>query len=420
MVLETEEAGEMAKQTTRKRAEARRAKLTKRIVDGLEIPGEEEKYGVMTWDTDLKGFGIRVMPSGIKTYYLDYFDKHHRQHRLKIARHGALTPEEARREAKRQSVLIASGSDPIEEREQARGAATFRVLAEEYIRYRCAEKKSGPEDARIIRRELLPSWGRKLAADIRRRDVMKLAEEIKTRGAGVMSNRTLSVVKRLYNFGIDRELVEINPASRVRPPAKEKSRERVLTTEEIKALWNGLDELPGEAETKLALRLVLVLAQRPGEIAAMQWEEIDSENVWTIPETKSGRTHRVPLSPLAIELLNSLPRKADGPVFPSPLDPRESIRRSALARLLNRGRAILGMERFTPHDLRRTAGSKMTEMGVSRFVLSRILNHADRGITSVYDRHGYDAEKRAALNAWGEKLRDIIEDRETKIIPLAR
>lgn len=410
----------MSNRITKKRAEARRAKLTKRIVDALEIPGEEEKYGITTWDTKLKGFGIRVMPSGAKTYCLDYFDKRHRQHRIKLARHGVLTCDEARERARQLLNAIASGSDPIEEREQARGAATFRVLAEEYIRYRCAEKKSGAEDARIIRRELLPLWGRKLAADIRRRDVMKLAEEIKARGAGVMANRTLSLVRRLYNFGIDREIVETNPASRVRPPAKERSRERVLATEEIKALWNGLDSLPGEAETKLALRLLLVLAQRPGEIAAMQWEEIDTEGIWTIPETKSGRTHRVPLSPLAIELLDSLPRKESGPVFPSPLDSQESIKRSALARLLNRGRAILEMERFTPHDLRRTAGSKITEMGVSRFVLSRILNHADRGITSVYDRHSYDAEKRAALNAWAEKLSNIIAGRETKIIPLVK
>jgi integrase len=422
VALERQEAREMTKQTQRKRGEARRAKLTKRTVDSLEIPGAEEKYGLMTWDTELKGFAVRVMPSGVKSYYLDYFDKHHRQHRLKIARHGVLTADEARREAKRLLALVSSGSDPIEEREEARGAATFRLLAEEYIRYRCGEKKSGYEDARIIRRELLPHWGRKLAGDIRRRDVMNLTDDIKERGSGIMANRTRSLISRLFNFGIDRELVEGNPALRVKPPAKEKSRERVLENEEIKTLWKNLDRLPGDSGTRLALQLLLVTAQRPGEIASLSWEEIDAESVWTIPaeKSKNGRAHRVPLSPLALELLGSLPHGEEGPVFPSPVNPRKPITRAALAHMLYRGRRFLKMDPFTPHDLRRTAASKMAAMGVSRLTIGKVLNHADRGATSVYDRHGYDEEKRAALLAWSEKLRDIIEGRKGKVLPLAR
>ena len=393
-------------------------KLTKRFIDSLQAPSERF---TIVWDSKLGGFCVRIMASGLKTYLLDYRDKHNRQHRIKIGRHGVLTCVEARKKAKKLLSKIADGIDPIAEREAARGAVTFRTLGERYIEIKCAEKKSGFEDARIIRRELLPHWGRKLASDIHRPDVKKLTDEIKAR-APIMANRTLSLIRRLYNFGIDRELVETNPASRVKPPAKEKSRDRVLENEEIKTLWNGLDKLPGEPGTRLALRLILATAQRPGEIAALRWEEIDKENVWTIPAEKSKNdlAHRVPLSPLALELLQSIEHRGEGPVFPSPRDPRRPITRAALAHFLNRERGILSMEHFTPHDLRRTAGSKMAEMGVSRFVLSRVLNHADKGITSVYDRHGYDEEKRAALDAWGAKLSDIIADRRTKVVRLVR
>lgn len=396
-----------------------KVKLRKRDIDALPIPKDKP---VIYWDTVKPRFGLRITPAGVRTFVLDYTTKNGRQRRMTLGRFGEITAEQAREMAGDRLAEIRKGSDPLAEHEAARGAATFKALAEEYIRYRCAEKKSGPEDARIIRRELLPHWGRKLAADIRRRDVMNLTDEIKERGAGIMANRTLSVIRRLYNFGIDRELVEINPASRVKPPAKEKTRDRVLDNEEIKTLWSKIEKLPGDPATRLALRLILVTAQRPGEVASLAWEDIDTEGVWTIPaeKSKNGLAHRVPLSPFALELLHTLPHGNKGPVFPSPTDPRRPITRAALARLLNRGRKVLKMERFSPHDLRRTAASKMAEMGVSRFVLSRVLNHVDTGITAVYDRHGYDAEKRAALNAWGEKLADIIEGRKTKIVRLVR
>jgi len=96
------------------------------------------------------------------------------------------------------------------------------------------------------------------------------------------------------------------------------------------------------------------------------------------------------------------------------------IARHALARALYREREVLGLEPFTPHDLRRTAASHMASMGISRLVISKILNHVETGITAVYDRHSYDAEKREALEAWAAKLRDIIAGRKTKVVPLAR
>lgn len=395
-------------------------RLTKRLIDSLQAP--KEKFAIV-WDDKLKGFGVRVMPSGLKTYILDYRDKHRRQHRIKLARHGVMTPYEARREARKKLNHISSGGDPLEERETARGATTFRTLAEEYIRYRCAEKKSGPEDERVIRRELLPHWGRKLASDIRRQDVMNLTDEIRKRGAGIMANRTVSIIRRLYNWGIDRELVDSNPAIRVKPRAKENPRDRALSPEEIKAFWNNLDRLPGEASTLAAMRLILTTSQRGGEVVSLEWSEIDDEGWWTIPKEKSknGLAHRVFLSPLALELLDSLPYTHEGFVFPSPQNPTKHISRHAMARLLNRHRSLLEIhDRFTPHDLRRSSATQMASMGISRLVIAKILNHVETNVTSTYDRHSYDSEKQAALLAWSARLSDIISGKRSKVIRLLR
>lgn len=411
------------KHSQTKRAAARRAKITKRFVDAVELPGPEAKYGVMYWDTELVGFALRVYPTSRKVYLVDYYDKRRRQHRINLGPHGVLTPDKARELAKDVLSDVRHGEDPVEERQAARNAETFGALAERYIAVRCPDKRSGPEDARIIRRELLPAWCRKPANEITRSDVIKLAEEIKKRGAPVMANRTVALVKRLYNWAQDRDAVNVNPGGRVRPLTKEAPRERVLSNEEIQNFWHSLERLSAKPGTRAALKLVLTTAQRPGECAGIAWEEIDfQQGLWTIPpeKSKNGKAHRVPLSGLALEIISDLPHREAGPVFPSPVDPKTPISRAALARALYRGRKMLRAD-YTPHDLRRSAASRLASMGVSRTVIGRILNHSDRGVTgTVYDKHSYDSEKRAALDAWGEKLRGIIEDRETKVIPLAR
>jgi len=406
-----------------KRAAARRAKITKRFVDSVEIPGVEGKYGILYWDTELSGFGLRVFPTGRKVYIVDYFDKRRKQRRLSLGKHGVLTPDKARELAKDTLYSVRVGKDPMEEREAARGAITFRALAEDYIRLRCSEKKSGAEDARIIRRELLPHWGRRLAADVSRRDVKRLTAEIKKRGAPIMANRTQSCIRRLYNWGVDREDVQANPAARIRPLVKETSRERVLSNSEIRSFWNVLERVPAEPESRAALKFILITAQRPGEVVSLEWAEINfEERVWNLPaeKSKNGRAHRIPLSPLAIETLASL-RHDSNFVFPSHRNSGRHITRAAIGRALRNGRALIKADRFSPHDLRRTAASKMAEMGIGRLTISKILNHTDKAITAIYDRYGYLPEMESALNSWADKLLAIVEgEAKAKIYPMAR
>jgi len=396
-------------------------KLTKRAVDLLELP--QDKLGAITWDDELKGFGIRVMPSGTKTYILNYRTPQRKQRRIAIGRHGVLAPDEARKRARQMLNKIADNRDPLEEQTKVRGEITFEALAKEYISRHASRMKSGYEEERIIRRELIPRLGRRLACEIRRGEAIAVAEDIRDHAA-IVANRALSVLRRIYNFGIDRELVEINPASRLKPLTQEISRDRVLSAEEIRTFWNAIDEYPSSPQTRQALRLIIATGQRPGEVVTAEWTEIveDEDGAWwTIPaeKAKNGLAHRVPLSLIALEILHTLPHAEAGFVFLSPVKPGESITGHALSHFLARERKQIGIERFTPHDLRRTAASHMASMQISRLVISKILNHVETGITAVYDRHSYDAEKRAALEAWGVKLADILEGKKTRILSIA-
>ncbi len=230
----------------------------------------------------------------------------------------------------------------------------------------------------------------------------------------------------------------------VKPPAKENQRERVLSPREIRAFWKGLDEGPISPGICLALKLQLVTAQRKGESigAALSEFDLEEEKVWVIPpeRSKNGKTHRVPLTPLAVSLIEearAVARQAEVArakklpgaearepewLFPSPrgdipVKPQavnQALYRACMpiaerpkAARLSKKPAI-GLTGIVPHDLRRTAASNMAALRINRLVISKILNHVENSVTAIYDRHGYDAEKRHALEAWAAHLESIL------------
>jgi integrase len=200
-------------------------------------------------------------------------------------------------------------------------------------------------------------------------------------------------------------LLEASPCTHIKAPGREKPRERVLSDDEVRTLWARLDTARMERRTAAALRLILATGQRPGEIRAMRWDEIEGA-WWTIPseKTKNETTHRVPLTALALELLGE---RGEGFVFPT---------RGKLGHLgdtsLNHACRVnmkhFEILTFSPHDLRRTTGTRLGELGFNRLVQDKVLNHKDRTVGGIYDRHSYDKEKRQALEAWERRLRMII------------
>jgi integrase len=338
--------------------------------------------------------------------------------------------------------LLEKGVDPgkkeVERRKAERIAETVTELAEGYLaKWARPRKRSADEDERLLRKDVLPAWGRRKAHDIARKDVIALLDGIVDRGSPIAANRTLAVVRRMFGWALSRDIVLVNPCEAVRAPGKETRRDRVLSAEEIKSFWAGLDSptLRMSPAIRLALKLQLATAQRKGEVISAEWSEFDIEaaKVWTIPpkKAKNGMAHRVPLSPLALGLLeeikaaeaekakakskmmagiegrNGTAIKPSRWLFPSPRADNP-ITGPAVDHAMRAGRDALGVNHATPHDLRRSAASHMTSMGVSRLVVSKLLNHAEPGVTAVYDRHSYDSEKRDALEAWGRRLQEIV------------
>jgi len=388
-------------------------KLTKHFIESIVPP--KTRY-VIKWDDELKGFGVRVMASGIRTYIVSYRTRSGRQRRMTIGRFGVLTPAQARKRAVEILGEAALGGDPQGEIQHLRRESTFNVLSAEYIKRHASQKKSGREDIRIIRKDLLKAFGHMRLTEIGRRDIIRLLNEIKDRGAPIMANRTLALIRKIFNFGIDQAMLNVNPCSRINPPGKECQRDRVLSESEIQAFWQKLSETNINRRVQIALQFVLVTAQRPGEVIGATWEEYDLDTGWwTIPAERSKNmfSHRVPLSPLALELIGRLERNSNY-LFPTKRNIHKHIDVNVLGHDIRVNREVFCIAHFTPHDLRRSAASHISAMGASRLVIAKILNHVESGITAVYDRYGYDMEKRAALDAWATKLETIVTSKKGK------
>jgi len=246
-------------------------------------------------------------------------------------------------------------------------------------------------------------------ASIRRADVKALVKE-KAANSPVAANRILALVRTVFNYAIDEELIEANPAARLKP-TPEAPRERTLNSKEIKSFWDGLEGTRMAPRLHQSLRFMLVTGQRRSEVLGAAWGEFDLDSGWwEIPSsrTKAGRSHRVPLSPLAIEVLGKA-GETHMPVFAngggaafSPYSASQAMRRELKALGLARDPA-------TPHDLRRTMASQLGELGVSRFIIGKLLNHAESGVTGrVYDKYDYAEQKRLAMLAWGDRLREVV------------
>lgn len=260
-----------------------------------------------------------------------------------------------------------------------------------------------------------------------------MLDKIADRGALVLRNRVQSVIQKMFAVGVDRAIVDMSPCVNIaRLP--EKPRERVLTDEEIQTLWRGLDN-PGlgmATVTRLALKFLFATGQRRGEVTGARRDEID-DGIWEIPaaRAKSNRPHRIPLSPLAKRLLEEIDENCRVQVdddeelsewiFPSPRAGRP-ITAPAVSRALQTNLGDMELQGFTPHDFRRTASTVMAELGISQFIIGRVLNYSDGTTTGrVYNKYEYMDEKQFALDAWAARLEEMISGEsvpDETVVPL--
>ncbi|MDG6934969.1 MAG: tyrosine-type recombinase/integrase [Nitrososphaerota archaeon] len=363
---------------------------------------------------------VRVTPADGKTFVFRYY-RNGKVKRITLGEYGSLpsqlTLAQARIKVAEMVKKLDEGIDPaLEEKEhkaETANAPTIAELAHEYMeKWAKVRKRSWQEDERILKKDVLPAWGQRKARAIVRRDIVLLLDEIVARGAQISANRTLALVRKMFNFAVSRSIVDLNPCAGVQTPSKEHQKDRVLSDEEIQQFWRGLETANMSQATKLALRFMLVTAQRLGEVTHLRHEQIEGE-WWTIPASiaKNGRANRVPLSPQARSILQQATEvSSTHHIFASPKrggNQDRPMSPTALSHALRKNLKRLSLTPFTPHDLRRTAATHIGMLGFNRLVISKILNHVEGGVTAIYDRHSYDMEKKEALDAWSDKLSSL-------------
>jgi len=364
---------------------------------------------------DGKGLYIRVLPTGQKSWIFRYVFEGSRR-RMVLGRYPSTSLAEARGAHGKALADVEHGINPgasaLEAKRTRKAAPTFTDLLDEYWDRELKKSKTAAERRRLVEKDAIPAWGREKVCDIKRRDIVVMLDDVRSR-APVTANRLLGVLVRMFAFAAERGIIEDSPATRIRRLG-ETPRDRVLTDGELRLFWNGLDALDVFPTTKLALRFLLVTGQRPGEVTGLRWDEIE-EDWWGLPpeRMKEGRAHRVPLLPLAQEIIEQAKPFANGTPFVFTSSSKKSskghIRPGTLSLALQRHLSELGINAsFTPHDLRRTVRTRLAELGVDDAIAEKVLGHQLQGVLKVYNRHGYDAEKRAALAAWETRLRRIL------------
>lgn len=377
------------------------------------------------WDSSLKGFVLRISPDGTRVFSIMYRIGGQRR-RKTLGEYPVLKLADARERARADLELVRRGVDPAEEqkrREEAEVALraegmTFEHLAGEFLGAHVPKLRSAYWVRQAFKVRLIPQFGKVRVRDLKRAIIRNYLDDL-ARTKPVLANRLLAYTRKMFNWALAKDLVEFNPCAAIPRPGAEHQRDRVLSEDELKAIWKALDaERPLMAAT---FRLRILTAQRGGEVHSMHWSDIDGE-WWTIPAefAKNGLSHRVPLNPQAqrvIEQVRSITEKRDSKagrdrskwVFPNPI--RREQHMVECQKLTRRVREASGVD-FRAHDFRRTAASMMTGMGTPRLVVSKILNHVESGVTRVYDRHSYDREKQEALNAWGARLARVTSSLE--------
>jgi len=389
-----------------------RLKLTKSTIDVLPTPAKDIVY----WDSGCPGFGVKITPKGRKVFIVLYRagGAGSRLRKYTIGPYGRVTLHQARTAALKIFAARTEGRDPAAEKQQARRRLVVdRVedLVELFITEHVSKIRSAREISRLLRREVIPSWGARSVHDVGKRQVIELVTEVAARGTPSAANKLLKMIKAFFGWCVGRAILDVSPANELTAPAREKARDRVL----------GDDEL---ARVLLAARrigypyggiveLLALTGQRREEVAQATWDEVDIAHcTWELPasRTKNGKSHIVHLSKVAIAVLNRTPTMGNFVFALSGAKPFQSF--SAAKRELD---TLSEVSDWRLHDLRRTCVSGMARLGVAPHVADKVLNHQAgtiSGVAAVYQRHEFLAERKDALERWGAHIVDLLKNEE--------
>lgn len=389
-------------------------------------------------DPGAPGLYLVVQPSGAKSWAAR-FRFGGRPRKMTLGSYPAMPLKEARERAEAARETLAKGRDPaLMELAAVAEKRSPRTDSEELLGE--FMKRHGPtlkastraEYQRLVDRELLPKWRGRAVGSIDRHDVLSLVDDIRDRPAPIQANRTFAIARKFFAWLIERGILNASPVAGARPMTAELSRDRVVTDREVVALWRASEALG--VPWCAPVRLLLLTAQRREEVIGMEWSEIDlAAGIWTIPKerAKNAKEHFVPLTPAAIEALQSVPRIAGSKlVFTTTGETPISGISKAKARLdalmladLRRDDPDAVLAGWRLHDLRRTAATGMAALGHAPHVVEAVLNHKSgtiRGVAAVYNRHTYATEKRAALSDWAERVRALVGEPQNNVVVMEK
>jgi integrase len=412
-------------------------KLTKRFVDGMKT-GQRD---VILWDDELPRFGLRVKPTGAKTFVLQYRNAQGRTRRLALGRVGELTPDQARAKAQRLRQSVRDGADPSAARHDARVDPTVAELVEQYLADGPADKpakkaSSWATDASNLRRHVVPILGRRhlatlTTADIQRfqRDVTqgKTAADVKTKlrgraivegGPGTAARATV-VLGAMLSWAVARGLRPANPAKGVKLNKLAK-RERYLTAGELARLGEAFAVAQREGVNPLslaALRLLLLSGCRKNEVLSLQWEHVDFDAAaLRLPDSKTG-TKVVPLGAPALKVLADHPRQAGSPyVFPAA---RGNGHHVGLPSVWRKVASAAGLKGVRIHDLRHGFASIAVADGSSLYIVGKVLGHTQAATTERYSHLDLDPV-RAVADRTSRKIAAALQPAGGEVISLKR
>lgn len=406
---------------------------TRGTIAKAEAPAKGQRFIFDDHRDAPRGFGLRITTAGGRAFVLNY-TVDGRERRKTIGPWPTWSLEAARAEAHDLLRGIAKGNDPLEEKRRRKAEPTIADLAEEWLRKHASGLRSESAIRALIENDLVPAIGTMKVSDVRRRDVIDVIEA-KAATAPRQAALLLGHARRLMDYATDRDFIPANPLAGLKPasvkvegrkdPLRAVVRQRILDHDEVRAFWTGVETADLHKLTALALKLVLVTGQRPGEVAGMHEREINGR-VWTIPADRRGKTetsHTVWLTDTALEIvadaraeIDRLQRRRAAPWagFIFEAVPGRPITNAALCRAVDREHEAFGAKqvapwgRWTPHDLRRTMRTGLSACRVRPDIAELTIGHTKRGIVAVYDQHGFDDERRAAMEAWEARLSRIV------------
>ena len=374
-----------------------------------------------TWDEKLSGFGLRER-NGKRSWIIQY-RLGHKQRRLKIGDGEKLTKAQARDLARKRLAEVELGRDPAGDKQQNRKDAKFtlKAILADYLEAKrgTVRERTYREIVRYLDGHWKPLHGTPINA-IARRDVAHELGKITKRSGATTADRARTAMSGLYAWAMGEGLAEQNPVVGTNRPAQPVERDRVLSDSELAAIWRA----SGDDAYGKVIKLLILLGARRAEVGGMKWSELDLEKgVWVLAgeRTKNGRGLTLPLPPLAMEIIESVPRREGRDHLFGTRSSDGLAHWHAKADLDKRlGKSV---KPWRVHDLRRVAATRMADLGVAPHVIEAVLNHYSghrSGVAGIYNRSSYEREKIAALSLWADHVRALVEGGERKVVAFER